>query len=358
MKQSHWALLLWIVVSVGCSGGDAASSSGQHTNDGTTGAGAAGFTTSDPSSGGDPSNGGGRGSVANGGSTASGGSTAARPATGGTLASTAGSCSVEQPSDFANWPVSDVPGPFVQNSDKSITDTRTGLTWTASSYGDSYGIGQSAATHATCLCPWRLAQRIELESILDFRKVGPSLTTAAGFGPDTSDCWSATPNSLDKTQQWSVGFYTGDIEPATGDDTMGVRCVKGSSTPPAVRYTLSASDTGVAEVLDNGTNLRWKQASEPDTYRQSDGVTQCEGQGYRLPSVAELRSLLNTSQTASPLVDKAMFPDTASDWYWSTTTYLDGDTLPNYWPVDFSGTKHFSWYDTDGYKSYHVRCVR
>ena len=74
------------------------------------------------------------------------------------------------------------------------------------------------------------------------------------------------------------------------------------------------------------------------------------GEGWRLPTRQELESILDLSRH-TPCIDTARFPDTKSDWYWTST--------PCAWSSDHAWVVVFS----DGYVYYGHRsgnnaCVR
>jgi len=74
-------------------------------------------------------------------------------------------------------------------------------------------------------------------------------------------------------------------------------------------------------------------------YSWVNAIAACENLNYsgygdwRLPNVRELMSLVNR-QNQNPAVGVAYFMNTQNGYYWSSTTYVAGDTLA--WYVDFS----------------------
>jgi hypothetical protein len=69
------------------------------------------------------------------------------------------------------------------------------------------------------------------------------------------------------------------------------------------------------------THLDWAAAQQAAT---------AAGNGWRLPTQAELQSLL-LSYCSAPAIDTAVFPQTAAAWYWSSST----DGAQGAWFVDF-----------------------
>ena len=113
------------------------------------------------------------------------------------------------------------PNNFVDNGDGTITDTSTGLMWEklapsttyfwpqAKDYCENLTLGEKS--------DWRLPTRNELQTIVDYSRIKPSIDTT--FFPDTAgvsdyDYWSSTmyANDPDETERvWYVNFYSGYI---------------------------------------------------------------------------------------------------------------------------------------------------
>lgn len=103
-----------------------------------------------------------------------------------------------------------------------------------------------------------------------------------------------------------------------------------SATAPVGRYTAS-TDT----VRDNRTGLTWRSAPLTGSFGQSQAGTECGriGSGWRLPTIAELQSIVDITRT-SPAVDATAFPSTPNAFFWSSSTMMKDTTLG--WGVDFS----------------------
>jgi hypothetical protein len=261
-------------------------------------------------------------------------------------------CSVTSPADWANWPVSDSPNKFTDNGDGTIYDANTGLTWMKT---PMYGSSGSWHDNALCKCPWRPPQRIELLSIVDYTQSKPAANTTYFNIVTNQKIWSDTFYAINPQRAWDVDFTDGSL--VTDDITYGsaaVLCVKGSSTAPASRYTVSTGDAGVAEVLDNGTDLHWQQATVAGSHAYATAASQCASP-YRLPAVSELMTLIDSSLTTSPAIDP-LFPGIGgSDTFWASTLYLpEYPTYAYTWDMNVLGSSAGV---PDG-SSYRVRCVR
>jgi hypothetical protein len=231
---------------------------------------------------------------------------------------------------------------------------------------------------------WRLPTIKELTYIVNFNISWPGPMIDNGYFPNTADWyWSSTPGTYaygGGTAVWLVDFG-GGVGGSYGNkfDDHYVRAVRGGQ-PGALGYSViqpfdtmgsglsddvstatgSYTDNGDGTVTDTSTSLTWQKASSSGkTWEQA--LAYCEGLNlgdhtdWRLPSIKELRSLVDYSRYG-PAINTTYFPDTVSDFYWSSTTGT-GDTH-SAWLVyfDFGYITH-SDYDKS-YRAGHVRAVR
>ena len=100
--------------------------------------------------------------------------------------------------------------------------------------------------------------------------------------------------------------------------------------PTAMRFVLVM---GGAAVLDRETGLVWEQSPQSTTFQWSDARVACTSRtvygrkGWRLPSVNELASLLDTTQTNPALPIGHPFANILPSRYWLATTNADQHTL-------------------------------
>src|SRR5262245_30236287 len=147
----------------------------------------------------------------------------------------------------------------------------------------------------------------------------------------------------------SVGLvlanYGGGITPAVAKDLNGVTPNWDQNLPSASRFTTVF--TGA--VRDNNTGLVWEQAPDvtPRVWQTFSGeaplgatnhcVNRVVGgtRGWRLPSVAELASVLDGSPGAvAPFVPASVFTGVQSAVYWTATSAaIDPDNVA--WGVNF-----------------------
>lgn len=104
----------------------------------------------------------------------------------------------------------------------------------------------------------------------------------------------------------------------------------------------SYTDNGNGTISDNVTGLTWQKDST--TYATfASALNACKtnnanlpGTGWRLPNIREIESLIDYS-VGYPSINNTYFPNTADDYYWSSTTYkLAGHDEGQAWVIDFT----------------------
>ena len=141
---------------------------------------------------------------------------------------------------------------------------------------------------------------------------------------------------------------------------------------PAGQYVVTAGGTGNGTVYDTKSKLTWQQTisstttlagSTPRTFTWAAAKTYCAGvgaslggTGWRLPTLKELQSLVDYSQsTATMMIDPNAFPSTPAAGFWSASPLAGSSS--SVWLVDFiDGTTAFAAV-VPGYGAL-VRCVR
>ncbi|MCB1656817.1 MAG: DUF1566 domain-containing protein [Pseudomonadales bacterium] len=134
-------------------------------------------------------------------------------------------------------------------------------------------------------------------------------------------------------------------------------------TAPDSRYQLLNGDT---EVKDTQTGLIWQRCSlgqtwsgtsctgTAATYNWTNALQTAKnmGNGWRVPNIKELDSLIEQA-CYSPSINETYFPNTQSNWYWSSSPVANNSS--NAWIVYFyDGGDHY-----DNKSHYHyVRLVR
>ena len=106
----------------------------------------------------------------------------------------------------------------------------------------------------------------------------------------------------------------GDISKAMSDVLAELEGESPVATPAETTRFKKLSD---GWVLDKALGIEWgpTQKKEMDW---KDAKATCELLGGRLPTVKELRSLIDYEKH-DPAIDKDFFSDTKSSWYWTST---------------------------------------
>ena len=122
----------------------------------------------------------------------------------------------------------------------------------------------------------------------------------------------------------------------------------------------SFADNGNGTVSDGSTGLVWQQSDDGTKRSRTSAVSYCQnlslsGYGWRLPSQAELESILDKKRT-NPSINKTFFPTVKYkevSEYWTTTFFGGGDVLG--FAVGFSKSTS-QIFPTE--MEFYVRCVR
>ncbi len=202
---------------------------------------------------------------------------------------------------------------------------------------------------------WRLPSLKELFGIVHIGVKDPAIDQAYFplIATATIGYWASTSYFDDPSQAWRTAFLYGDIYYSPKTDTKYAMAVRGAE------YSYSLVDNGDGTVTDNTTGLMWLQA-EPGPMTWDAALTYCENlseAGYddwRLPNIRELQSIVDYS-VYDPSINETYFPDTESNDYWSSTTYLEDASWA--WDINFLNGDLFT---TPAVKSNsdYVRAVR
>jgi hypothetical protein len=78
--------------------------------------------------------------------------------------------------------------------------------------------------------------------------------------------------------------------------------------------------------------------------------------GWRIPDQEELYSIVHLGKTSGARIDEDYFPNTQSDWYWSSSLYFSVSGNSEAWRVHF-GVDEGSDGESIGTASHYVRLV-
>jgi len=204
-----------------------------------------------------------------------------------------------------------------------VVDYLTGLTWQQTSIleksGEGYfwqdGFDYCDQLDFDCETDWRLPDYYELNSIMIYRSDETPFENLFG--------WSSSRLLNSPNQAWYVfpsatGFDPIEDGPGESAASFNVRCVRGK--PRGDDGEARFYNASVPVVLDKATGLVWqKQYISEKTW--IDALAYCESltisghEQWRLPSITELRSLVNI-ELEEPAT---AFPDMPSKYFWSST---------------------------------------
>ncbi|MBI5608455.1 MAG: DUF1566 domain-containing protein [Deltaproteobacteria bacterium] len=260
------------------------------------------------------------------------------------------------------------PKQWQDQGDGTVGDGLTGLQWQqtppvdhrtwddAMAYCDSQLILAGKAD-------WRLPTRVELASLVDFEQHDPAIAAKVFPGTAAAPYWSSSGTLGAPLEAWTVDFQWGFTTSEIKDLKHPVRCVRGMGKPPAAnnRYKANAA---AGSVLDYWSGLTWQRTLDTSggsdgkgkrTYMQASGYCDqlsLDGGGWRLPTIVELRGLVDPWRDP-PAIDPTAFPAAPADGLWSATERVGTPT--DRWYVHF--LDGFS--DAEDVAELHrVRCVR
>ena len=241
----------------------------------------------------------------------------------------------------------------------------------------------SVAVNAQGFCgasDWRVPNIMELRSIIHLGAPRPlSLSSPVidlSFFPNTIGVrftqagagryWSSSPWA--GSFVWGVDFHHFDGTAAQGsdfgrsrDNPQRVRLVRGGTTDPADLADASCTTTSVPSTTPSGdfeviapgivrhryTGLEWQRCALGSSW--DDAATSCTGTattrpwsgsllaadaeaGWRLPNINELNSIVERCNL-SPAINGAVFPNTPSIWFWSSSPAPQNGTR---WGANFN----------------------
>lgn len=161
---------------------------------------------------------------------------------------------------------------------------------------------------------WRLPNKDELRSIIDYNCAGPAVDQ--WYFPNTmSDFyWTAVPYNMQKPFIWGIFFGLGSGICYTPQSQRYVRAVRAGKSKLFGKQDLSRfKDNGDGTVTDVLTGLMWQQGENErmDWYSALKSCKEMKLAGHsdwRLPNLKELNSILNLDYTGGWWYFKDFFP--------------------------------------------------
>lgn len=117
---------------------------------------------------------------------------------------------------------------FTDNGDGTVTHQITGLIWQRCSLGQSWdgthctgeasvftwagALAAAAQNTFSGLSDWRLPNKNELASIVEYRCTGPAINSQQFPNTPSRWSWSSSPNARYSDASWGIGFRHGDVD--------------------------------------------------------------------------------------------------------------------------------------------------
>ncbi|OGW48426.1 MAG: hypothetical protein A2078_15660 [Nitrospirae bacterium GWC2_57_9] len=257
------------------------------------------------------------------------------------------------------------PEPRFEVRGETILDRLTGLVWLGDANFAEFPlswqealdvVGAMNRERAFGSGDWRVPNRRELRSLMSLQTSRPALPAGHPFKNVFSGWyWTSTSAALNPAYAWYVHtegarmFYGSKAQyflvwpvrgegsrvlPRTGQqhcfDTAGARIsCSGSGQDGELRlgakWPLPRFEPGDDAVLDRLTGLRWQVHADltgrPVTWTEALACAARLGQGWRLPNINELESLVDSSKYAPALPEGHPF-ENIQEGYWSSTTSM------------------------------------
>jgi hypothetical protein len=219
---------------------------------------------------------------------------------------------------------------------------------------------------------WRLPDRYELQSIGDY-SVAPSGVDAKTFlGPLLHWSWSSTTYAGGALSALFLD-NAGGVDNHLKGTEIGFRCVRGGEAA-AARFAWTEAVAGQPVIGDGVTSLVWQGCpaglsggacwgGSVMMFNWQAALKYCEGLAWgnrtdwRLPNVTELGSIADTRRV-NPSIDETTFPATPSDYFWTSTSYINTGQAHSTWLINFGDGGLAKDVSGKATSAYPVRCVR
>jgi len=271
------------------------------------------------------------------------------------------------------------PPQLIDNSDSTITDLLTGLTWEKKggdnetlSYSYSQAVDYCQDLSLGSQSEWRMPTRKEFSTIMNFGRVSPALDKdffpyyTTGSEPEMY-YWTSSEYCEDNDKVWKILLAFGLItRGAKSGGPSKVMCVTGSMET-SDKYRTNKNGT----ITDLVTGLMWEKKTDDNgprdknnIYTWKDALNYCENlslasySDWRIPNPKELERIVSLQQS-NPAADTSIFTNTNSGLYW-TGTSCSGCHKMKAFAIDFSdGSLYYgNKYRSKVYGKHFVRAVR
>lgn len=122
------------------------------------------------------------------------------------------------------------PDRFTDNGNGTVSDNVTGLMWQQEDDNNAYTWQHAVDWCAGLLLAghsdWRLPNRHELQSIVDYGTRSPAINGTLFPGTASSSYWSSSSYANDASSAWHVGFSNGNVSNGSKTNYNYARCVR------------------------------------------------------------------------------------------------------------------------------------
>ena len=201
---------------------------------------------------------------------------------------------------------------------------------------------------------WRMPDRVELISIVDYSKYDPAAFEQ--FFPEVMSAfyWSSTSYANYIGYAWGAYFSNGDDDYSAKDSSNYVRAVRGAQYRSFDHLVINPDET----ITDTKAGLMWQKNGKTEPLSWQEAINYCETlnesdhHNWRLANQKELFSITDLKKYYQA-VDTNYFSNMLSAFYWSSTS--NAGNAGNAWGVNFyNGNGSYNAKDL----SYYVRAVR
>ena len=213
---------------------------------------------------------------------------------------------------------------------RAVLDNNTGLVWEVKSprkgdvnyFEDAYTWKKAGDEFIKKLnkikyggfSDWRMSNKDELRSIVDYGKTGPAVDTR--YFPNTKSdfYWTCVPYNMQKPFIWGIFFGLGSGICYTPNSKRYVRAVRGGKDKRFGKQDPSRfKDNNDGTITDTLTGLMWQKGENErmDWYSALKNCREMRLAGrddWRMPNLKELNSILNLDHTNGWWYFKDFFP--------------------------------------------------
>jgi hypothetical protein len=152
---------------------------------------------------------------------------------------------------------------FVDNGNGTVTDRSTGLMWQQAAAPGTMTWEQALAYCENLTLAghtdWRLPNRNELQSIVDFTRDNPAINTTFFPGTGVSFYWSSTTCADNTAYAWHVYFCGGLMINGNKSSSSFVRAVRGGPAPTVIELSSFTTVPKAGRII-----IQWSTESETD----------------------------------------------------------------------------------------------